>query len=317
MQSPHPSAPVLLLANPRAGAGRAARLLPRLRAFARQQHWPIEILVTESAKDLAEKARQAANSGYRRLVVLGGDGTFHVVLNAIAGHREIALGLLPAGGGNDLAASLGLPADPLAAAALLREGEITCIDAIRVRTADGHEQVYAGGGGVGLDAEAARHAGGTFRNVPGRLRYLLSAVRALRAFEPLGVTVTLPENGPQTVHARLLLAAVLNTPTYGAGLCLAPDARLDDGLLDVVFLDDLSAVEVLALLPALSMTGKLQTPKLRRFRTRSLRIETDRPCAFHGDGEILGWAPVEVSVVPGAIRILRPVPVVRKEYPPV
>jgi len=160
---------------------------------------------------------------------------------------------------------------------------------------------------VGLDAEAARYAGGVYRNLRGRPRYLLSAVRALMGFHSLRLRALIGTGGQQVeINANALLLGVLNTPSYGAGLRLAPDAQTDDGRLDLVLLEDLSFLEVLALIPSLARRGELRTARVQRFRVDRVRIETDRPCSFHGDGEILGNTPVEVAVVPNAVRILRP-----------
>jgi diacylglycerol kinase (ATP) len=111
-------------------------------------------------------------------------------------------------------------------------------------------------------------------------------------------------SAPQNLETKVLLAGVLNTPSYGAGVCLAPDASTDDGKLDLVLLEDLRVAEILALLPALMSRGALNTNRVRRFRVESLRIETDKPCWFHGDGELLGMTPVEIKVVPKAFRVL-------------
>jgi diacylglycerol kinase (ATP) len=302
----HPASPDLLLVNPAAGGGHAAKLLPGLREFAGQRGWEVEICVAENPEDLAAKARDAAKAGRERILVLGGDGTFQVLLNAVADHPEIILGVIPAGGGNDLAASLGLPRDPLRAAALLLDGEPCSMDVVRVRTAEGGERLYTGGGGVGLDAEAARHANGAFRNLRGRLRYLLAMVRALFGFHSVHVRIAISGTEPRSLEATALLVAVLNTPSYGAGVCLAPNAKTDDGRLDLVLLDDLSVIEILALLPALAARGELRTSRVRRFSITRVRIETDTPRWFQGDGELLGMTPVDISVVPNAIRVLRP-----------
>ncbi len=296
----------LLLVNPSAGGGRAAEVLPALREFATRQGWDVQICITKNPADLAAQARKAAKTGCKRLLVLGGDGTFQVLINAVVGFPEIVLGVIPAGGGNDLAASLGLPADPVQASALLLNGEIHYLDAARVRTSDGKEWLYTGGGGVGLDAEAARYANGPYRKIRGRLRYILSAVRALFGFHSMRVRIDMSGGGRDSLDATALIVGVLNTPSYGAGLCLAPGAKTDDGRLDLVLLDDLSVIEVLALLPALFSRGELTTKRVRRFSVERVRIETDQACWFHGDGEILGTTPVEISVVPRAARVLCP-----------
>jgi diacylglycerol kinase (ATP) len=305
--SPHanPNTTDFLLVNPVAGGGRALRVLPSLRKFAQEQGWQVEIYVAHGAEDLAAKARCAAAQGYQRLLVLGGDGTFQTLLNAVIDYPNLVLGVIPAGGGNDLAASLGLPEDPVGAAALLLQGETCRMDAVCVRTSDGRERLYTGGGGVGLDAEAARYASGVYRNLRGRLRYLLAAIRALLRFQAISVRITIGPGEQRTLHAVALLVGVLNTPSYGAGLYLAPEAMTDDGVLDLVVLKELTLPEIVALFPALCLKGRLQTRKVLRFRVDKVRIEADKPCGFQADGEILGMTPVDISVVPKAFCVLR------------
>ena len=306
LAAPPQTIPDLVLVNPAAGGGRALEVLPSLRQFAGRRGWLVEFRLTDSSQELASEARKGAAEGRTRIFVLGGDGTFQVLLNALAGVSDVVLGVIPAGGGNDLAAALGLPQDPLLAAELLLDGQPVFLDAALVRTADGTERLYTGGGGVGLDAEAARYAGGVYRNLRGRLRYLLSAVSALIGFHPIRVSALIDADPPVEINANVLLLGVLNTPSYGAGLRLAPDAQTDDGKLDLVLLEDLRFLQVLALIPSLAHRGELRTARVRRFRVDRVRIETHRTCSFHGDGEILGNTPVEVEVVPRAVRILRP-----------
>lgn len=305
--APHPQGlPDLVLVNPAAGGGWAQEVLPSLKNLAVRRGWRVEFRSTDSPENLAVAARQGAVEGRKRIFVLGGDGTFQVLLNALAGTAGVVLGVIPAGGGNDLAAAIGLPQDPLLAADLLLDGQPAFLDAALARTSDGRERLYTGGGGVGLDAEAARYAGGVYRNLRGRSRYLLSAVRALLGFHSLRVRALIG-TGPQVeINANALVLAVLNTPCYGAGLRLAPQAQTNDGKLDLVLMEDLSILEILALLPSLAHRGELRTTRIRRFCVERVRIETDRPRSFHGDGEILGNTPVEVTVVPNAVRVLRP-----------
>jgi diacylglycerol kinase (ATP) len=282
-------------------------VLSGLHGFAVQHGWNVEFRVSQNANDLAAEARHAADTAGKRVFVLGGDGTFQLLVNAVGCNSQIILGVIPAGGGNDLASSLGLPADSLQAAALLLKGEICEIDVARVRTADGKERLYTGGGGVGLDSEAARYANGPYRNLPGRFRYLVAAIRALFNFRAMKVKVTFCEGeATKDMKAKALLVGVLNTPSYGGGLFLAPEAKTDDGNLDLILLEDLSVPRILGLLPSLALTGQLKTQGLSRFRATNIRIETDSPCWFHGDGELLGMTPVEISVLPRAIRVLRP-----------
>ena len=207
------NSPVVVLVNPAAGGGRAKEAVPSLRRFAERNHWNAEFHTTANPEDLAMQARQAAKEGASQILALGGDGTFQSLLNALETPSNVVLGILPAGAGNDLAASLGLPADPVKSAALLMNGEIHYLDAARVRTAEGNERLYTGGGGVGLDADAVRYATSTYRNLRGRSRYLLAALRVLAGFRPIRVCAQFQAGGAKSLEADVLLVGVLNPPS--------------------------------------------------------------------------------------------------------
>jgi diacylglycerol kinase (ATP) len=188
---------------------------------------------------------------------------------------------------------------------ILARGEAVALDAARARTADGAERLYMGGGGVGLDAEAALFASGVYRRMRGRSRYLLSAIRALGKFRGVDVRVSMEGAQQSSLQGTALVLGILNTPSYGGGLRLAPEARLDDGRLDLVLLENLSALEIARILPHLAVSGEIRTARIQRHRVTRTRIETEWPCAFHADGEIVGVTPVEVAVVPGAMWVWR------------
>jgi diacylglycerol kinase (ATP) len=191
---------------------------------------------------------------------------------------------------------------------ILTRGAAVHLDAARVYTADGAERLYMGGGGVGLDAEAARFASGVYRKMRGRSRYLLSAIRALGKFRGINVRVSLEGSEQTSLQGLALVLGVLNTPSYGGGLRLAPEASLEDGRLDLVLLENLSAIEIARMLPRMAINGEIRTKRIQRFLVRRVRIETDWPCAFHADGEIIGVTPVEIAVVPRAMRVWCPRP---------
>lgn len=299
--------PDLVLANPTAGGGLAGEVSARLQKFASEKHWNVEFRSAESSAELAQIAREEAAGGRERIFALGGDGTFQLLLNAVAGNSQVSIGVLPAGGGNDFASALGLSKDAVRAAeTILLHGQASSLDAARVRTADGVERWYMGGGGVGLDAEAARYANGAFRKMRGRSRYLLSAVCALWKFEPLKVRVSLEDSTQRVIEAKALVLGVLNTPSYGGGLRLAPDADLQDGKLNLVILEDLPPLEILRVLARSAMSGEVRSRYMQKYSICQARIETDRPCVFHGDGETIGQTPVEVRVVPNAARVWHP-----------
>jgi diacylglycerol kinase (ATP) len=298
---------VSVFVNSLAGGGRARFYLAPIQQLFDSFQVHAQFVMANSAAELESCVLKAISQGQHTLFAMGGDGTFQALANAAFG-SDVLLGILPLGGGNDFAAALGLPGHPVRAAEASLRGHPRLVDLVRVCTTEGQTRLYAGGGGIGLDAEAARHASGAYRRFPGRSRYIASALRALLGYVPLEVRVEFPDSDLLTLEARALVAAVLNSPTYGAGLRLAPEAAVDDGWLNVVLIEDIGPIAVLRLLPQLITSGELQTSRVKRWQARKVRLTTRKPSLFHGDGEILGSTPVEIEVVPGAVRVLAPAP---------
>jgi diacylglycerol kinase (ATP) len=296
---------VVVFVNSVAGGGRADAYLGRIQKLFESNQVQAQFVTTSSAAELEWSAQNVISQRRRALFAMGGDGTFQALANAAFGTAAL-LGVIPLGGGNDFAAALGLPGDPVKAAEALLRGHPRLVDLARVRTAEGRTRLYAGGGGIGLDAEAVQYANGVFRHFPGRFRYVASALRALAGYEPIDVRLEFPGSAFSAMEAKALLASVLNTPTYGAGVHLAPGADIGDGLLEVVLLENLNLFEVMAMLPRLIGSGELRTSRLKRWRIQRVRLTTARSCVFHGDGEIIGPTPVEIEAVPRAIQVLAP-----------
>jgi diacylglycerol kinase (ATP) len=297
--------PTIVFVNKSAGRGRAGNYAHRVRTILEDRGFAATFVETSSRNELQTLATKAIASGARLLVAMGGDGTLQGLAQATLAH-DVTLGILPSGGGNDFARALGLGSDPGQAAATLLDGHARPFDVLRAKTADGKEHVYLGGGGIGLDAAAAQYAADHYHTWPGRWRYVASALRAYRHFKPLHVRLEFPENDLPCIEADVLLAGALNTPTLGAGLRLAPEGKIDDGMLDVAVLKYLPFRSVLRLVPRVLRNGEVRSPALSNVRARRIRIVCDRPSVFHGDGEILGPAPVEVEVLPNAIRVVVP-----------
>jgi diacylglycerol kinase (ATP) len=291
--------------NVQSGCGKSRELLPMIEREFLGRGIPVEIIETAGGEDLAIQAQQQIRAGTRLLFSVGGDGTCQRLVNIAYGH-DVVLGLIPAGGGNDFARALGLPNNPIAALQATLAGEPRAVDLVKVCTADGRGRFYLGGGGIGLDAAAAHHASSRYRNWPGRTRYVASAIRAYASCLPIRIRITPEPFEGESVWQSVLLASVLNTPTFGAGIHIAPTAKIDDGLLNLVLLDDLRIGRLLRLLPQLALRGTLNLPALRTMIVRKVQIETDPPTIFHGDGELLGLTPVEIEVVPRAIQFLAP-----------
>jgi diacylglycerol kinase (ATP) len=292
----------LILVNPASGGGAPLRARPVLEAFFRAQNFPADFRNTTSAENMRQLAAGAAAAGYGCVAALGGDGAFHFVLTGAFG-TGAAIGCVPAGSGNDIAMGLGIPPDPIEAAYLLAHGTPRPVDVLRLNFAEEPAQIMIGAGGMGLDAEANQLATGKFRRIPGLLKYVIAALAAMTTSQPLRVTAEIDDARWQ---GALLLAAIANAPTYGAGFKIAPAARMDDGWMDLTFVEDLSWARIFEALPVLLRNGDLRWPEIHRFRARRVRLSADRASPFHGDGEILGHAPVEIEVLPGAVRVIAP-----------
>jgi diacylglycerol kinase (ATP) len=291
--------------NARAGGGKAQRMLPLLERTFRDYEISVEIRTTPNSKEMESLAERAIQDGVCLLFAMGGDGTLQGLVNTAYGHK-VVLGVIPAGGGNDFARALNLPQEPLAALSGALCGEPRFVDLARVRTGDAHHRLFLGGGGLGLDADAAQLAGVRYRNWPGRTRYLAAAIHAYARYKPRRLRVAVEPSSEVAVWQSCVLASALNTPTFGAGICLAPEARIDDGLLDFAFLEELEFGRLLRILPRLALKGTVNLPALRTLQFRKMRLETEAPAYFQGDGELLGPTPVEIEVVPSAVKFLAP-----------
>ena len=297
--------PAAVFVNPAAGRGGAGRKVAEMRnAFARLKY-VAKIVQTDSADEFRNEVRRALREGCATLIATGGDGTLQLLVNEVLG-QDVQVGVIPAGCGNDFAAALGITKNVEKAVEIIVGGQTRRVDLVCVRNSSGLNVAYLGGGGMGIDAEALRYANGRFAKWPGRLRYLASAIAALRGFRGVQVQAAFPESDVPNVAKLVLLAAVLNAPTLGGGLRLAPDALLDDGMLEVVMIEMLRKREVLALIPRLLITGEFWSGRTVRMRSAKIKLTAEKETSFQGDGELLGKTPVEIEVMPKALRVLAP-----------
>jgi diacylglycerol kinase (ATP) len=294
--------PLAVFVNPIAGGG-SARKAAEARALFAEKNFPATFFEPRTPEEYSAAVRAAVSGGSRAVAALGGDGTLQRLVQEVLG-CPVTVGVLPAGGGNDFAAALGLTSMSRAVEAIVA-GKSRPVDIVRVRGAFALERIYLAGGGLGLDSRAAEFAGGVLRKLPGRIRYLASALLALARFRGVRVEAEFPESGLCGLRQEALLAAVLNTPSYGGGLRLAPEAKIDDGLLDLVVIEKLSKLELLGLLPGLLRAGRLRSPRVVRRQARKIRLRAEGE-RLHGDGEWLGQGPFEIEVLPKAIDMLAP-----------
>src|SRR5580658_7669582 len=288
----------LVIVNPASGGGRALRAEPEVASLLASRGCRAKFVHSKSSEDIRERA---AADGFRIVVALGGDGAFH---HLVEGTRDtnVVVGFFPAGNGNDIACALGIPRDPVTAANDFLRGQPRAVDLVRVRFGDGSVAHYLGAGGMGLDAEAAHLANTRFRSWPGVTRYLAGAFTVFFREPLLDVTAEM-DGASWSGHA--LFVAVANATSYGSGVRIAPQAEMDDGLLDMVIVGDVGLLRLLEAIPIVLTTGDLRGfPEVTRYRCRRVALRADRAARVHGDGEALGAAPAEFEILPGAVRVM-------------
>jgi diacylglycerol kinase (ATP) len=287
---------IRFLVNPAAGRGTGTSHLDRIRVLA--SRYGAGLVVSRKVSDLAEQARRAAADGIERLLVAGGDGTMHHAAQGLAG-TECALGVIPLGSGNDLAGTLGIPPDLEVAVKRALEGEVRRIDLLRV--GETFSLSYAG---VGFDSEVTRFAN-EVKVLRGPLIYFYSVIHTLITFEPPRMKVVY-DGG--TFEGKVMFTVVNNLPRFGGGMRIAPDAQIDDGLLDLVIVREVPKPVLLSIFPKVYGGKHVGHPAVTIVRTRRVEITIDRAMTMYGGGEplrpVAAGEAVVVEVVPGALRIV-------------
>ncbi len=294
---------IAVLANPSAGRGRHRGLLPGVvQALGTAGH-DVRILTAGSGIEAEEACHAAVADGAAAVVAVGGDGTVHRALQSVAG-RPVGFGVVPAGTGNDFASAVGVPADPLKAAegiaVALRDGRDHRFDLARTRDAHGERRWFCAVLAAGFDALVNERAN-RMRRPTGPRRYDLAILLELARLRARTYTVTL-DGAERTFPAEIV--AVGNCASYGGGMRMLPDADPADGLLDVLFAAPLGRLDLMRLKPRLRQGTHVRDPRVTVLRAREVRIAAEGIVSY-ADGERLGPLPVEVSCVPGAVRLLR------------
>jgi diacylglycerol kinase (ATP) len=298
-----PDGDIAVLANPIAGRGRHGDLLPRVLERLGAAGHPVRLLEAHTAEQAEQACHRAVAGGAVALVAVGGDGTVHRALQAVA-ERPIGFGVVPAGTGNDLAACTGVPLAPLeaaaAVAAALRDQRDHRIDLARICGTDGAVRWFGAVLAAGFDAIVNERAN-RMRWPRGPRRYDLAILAELSRPRPRRYTLEI-DGVDESFEGTLV--AVGNCASYGGGMRIAPAADPADGLLDVVIAAPLGRAALLRLRPRLRHGTHITDPRVRTFRCRAVRLDADGIIGY-ADGERIGPLPLEVICVPGAIRLLR------------
>lgn len=284
-----------LILNPAANKGRAKNSQAAISRFLKGRGMEAVWHVTKAPGDAGRIVEGLPDGSLA--VAVGGDGTMREVAAACMG-AELILGVLPVGSGNDYVKALGVGTKLDGALETLARGGIRRVDA-----GEANGVTFFNGLGIGFDAQVAAGVEKAPAYLGGFGRYMWSVVRLLWGFRCHEAVLRL--DGERTVETKtILIAAALGT-TYGARFKLAPDARLDDGLFDVIWSEEVSQAEVLRLIPA-ALAGTLSKhPKVHMVRSREIEVELSDEVPAHVDGEMLPATRVfRARILPGALRVV-------------
>lgn len=253
-------------------------------------------------------AQRMVRSGVELVVAAGGDGTVHEVANAIlheATGPPAVLGVLPLGSASDFARGAGIPRHPQAAVEALAQGAVMWIDVAEITSPASSRRFFLNVASCGLGAAVARRLQAAHRRSSGPWSYLRAVMAELSRQKPAVVTIAL-DGAAATVSSAVTHIAVGNGRFQAAGMAICPNARLDDGWLEVTVIRPVGVVE-LACGARLLYGGQIyRHPKVDHYRTRRLRAESADPVEVETDGEPFGRLPVEITVLPRALPLVVP-----------
>ncbi len=288
----------LIIVNPASGRGKTLKMLPELEAELERRSFDAEVRVSSAPADPIEWCDEAAAQG-RTVVAFGGDGLVNSIIDTVAGRTTI--GVIPGGVGNDHARSIGIPTDVGAALDAIQAHKTRKIDLGRV-TAAGKSRLYSCIASAGFDSLANEVANG-ITWMSGAPLYTLSALVTLVRWS--GAIFTVEIDG-ETEDIPAWLVAVGNGSSYGGGMQMCPSADLDDGLLDVTILEEMSKLTFITTFPKVFKGAHVNHPSVRTFKVEKLTVSADREFVCYADGEAFAPLPVTFEVVPGGAEIIVP-----------
>jgi len=300
----------LVIANPRSRNRATSRRLKSLVAKLRNALGPLEIERTRAPRDAERIAREGVRSGIERIVVVGGDGTLSEVVTGLLSARlgdYAAIGLIPLGTASDFARGLDRPRGVDAAIERLAAGKISRIDAGRVTLRTDQRQdvtrYFANIASFGLSGVVDELVNRTTKAFGGRISYLIGTVRAVARHrsDPVSISV----DGEIVFEGPLSIAAVANGPYFGAGMRVAPNARIDDGVFDWVVVPGMSRISLLGKFPLVYSGAHIRDPQILQGRGRVIEARSlTRPVRLDVDGESPGVLPARFEILPDAITLI-------------
>ncbi|MHC4216145.1 MAG: diacylglycerol/lipid kinase family protein [Planctomycetota bacterium] len=307
-----------IILNPWARSGRAEKHMAEVGPALVSAGIDYELVALRRRGQAHDEALSAAYDRYDVVIAAGGDGTINEVvsglIDASGNNPTCPLGILPLGTANDFSDSANIPRDLRAAAKLIASGNCRQIDAGRVRHAISsrapkkngqfHNHYFDNSCAVAMEPMVVLNTSQSTR-VPGNIRYLYAVIKSMLNMKAWRMQISWDTGA---YEGPISLLSVANGPRTGGVFNVAPQARLDDGLFDLVFAPEMPLRQVLSIVPRLIMGSHLNHPKIFSSRTSSLHIRSEPGTPIHADGELIaeGATTINYQILPGKITLLAP-----------
>ena len=298
----------VFLVNPASANGSTGKRWPELAHVAAAQGLTGDALLSERPGHLTELARRAVDDGAELLVVVGGDGALHEVVNGVVG-RDVELALMMRGTGMDFPRTYGIPTKPADAAAVAVNGVAREIDVGKVtfRSWAGDEAIehFANIGSAGMSAAVARRANSTSKAFGGKASFFIALVEVFFGWKNVEMHVRVEA---EERRGKINNTIVAIGQYHGGGMWLAPEASPDDGLFDVLVFGDLTKTDFVRNVGKIYKGTHLSHPKIEQLHGATVEIDAEQPLPIELDGEQPGTTPARFEIVPRALRVRVPRP---------
>lgn len=299
----------LLIVNPTSGPDENSQLLPSLTNALQKHGIDAEVCTTTPEENGQGLATAAAQAGADLVIAAGGDGTIEAVARGLV-HTETALGIIPQGTRNNIAASLHIPTDIDQAVQVLAAGDRRQIDMGKA-----HNHYFMEVVGVGLEAKLFPHGDEVKKGMKSdRWSATKNLFLGLKTFAQFKQQRLVLRFDGRTVSLRTLQVNICNSPRYGVEFSLAPEAKMDDGKLDLIYIHKPSKWDHLHHFFAAMRAKRLPHEGLRIYQTDAIEVSSFFPLDVHADGDCIGTTPVTVEVVPRAMWVCVPTPALLEAF---
>ena len=288
---------VLVIVNPAAGGGKTLRLLPKIKQWLSASPHEFFFITPPSSQEMRLEIRRAADRGIEALLLVGGDGTVHQALRAIA-ETNIPFGYLPCGRGNDFARNIGLPSKLKQGCSFPSNPSFIEVDLPRINHIPFVAVAY-----VGFDGEVNKLANDGRGYFGGTLGYIVCVLKALKRFKPFEVEITIDD---LTWRERVMMVTVANAPFYGGGMKIAPDANMNDGVFDICVVQEISKLELIQQFPRVFKGTHIFHPRVLMKTGKKVKLVSNENRDIFADGEYVGSLPGECTIGAQKIQIMSP-----------